>query len=101
MRSDATRASPRRARPRGPGSGRLVPASEPLSMMPNLTTEAGFTGGTPQVLEVVASDHRSEVWVHLVHGCSFGCCWLLLGGEMDGLSRPEMTRRAWARGPGR
>jgi hypothetical protein len=41
-------------------------------MMPNLTTEAGFTGGTPQVLEVVAGDQGSEVWVHLVHGCSFG-----------------------------
>jgi hypothetical protein len=56
-------------------------------MMPNLTTEAGFTGGTPQVLEVVAGDQGSEVWVHLVHGCSFGL--LLFGvGEMRGRSRP-------------
>jgi hypothetical protein len=47
-------------------------------MMPYLATEAGFTGGTPQVLEVVASDHGSEVWVQLVHGCSFGLwCWVV------------------------
>jgi hypothetical protein len=49
-------------------------------MMPNLATEAGFTGSTPQVLEVVASDQGNEVWVHLVHGCSFGLFAVLLRG---------------------
>jgi hypothetical protein len=58
-----------------------------LSALPDLTTEAGFTGGTPQVLEVVASDQGSEVWVHLVHGCSFGLLLLLLWRCAAGVGR--------------
>jgi hypothetical protein len=69
-----------------------------LSALPNLATEAGFTGGTPQVLEVVAGDQGSEVWVHLVHGCSFGCCCcLVVGRGAAGVGRGEdWTRRSAA-----
>jgi hypothetical protein len=63
--------------------------------MPYLAIEAGFTGGAPQVLVVVAGDQRSEVWVELVHGCSFWL-WVCVGRCAAGVGRRGLDARRGA-----